>query len=337
MNTSLASTTADVDISEQLLAAEMPEVMERLLLDRTTGHNIIWATAGYEHRGKGYAWGDEITVDTLTRGDGLVVVPRCRKAVTEQARRVKDRAEVFTPSWVCNRQNNIIDEAWFGRRDVFNREFPDHTWLTTSSPVAMPLGRTWRDYIDERRLEMTCGEAPYLASRHDSVTGQPIAVADRIGLLDRKLRVVAEHCATPRSFRRYALRALRSVYGFEWQGDSLLLAREALLFSYIEHYRRAFAAPPHRRSLLAAADIISWNLWQMDGLHSVVPGTCRRSDSHGCQRCPHAAPALAFANDGNENDDNTAESNAASDRCLPCRLRLWGKLRRDDTTTLFRQ
>jgi hypothetical protein len=31
-------------------------------------------------------------------------------------------AEVFTPSWICNAQNNLIDNTWFGRDNVFNKE-----------------------------------------------------------------------------------------------------------------------------------------------------------------------------------------------------------------------
>jgi hypothetical protein len=39
-------------------------------------------------------------------------------------------------------------------------------------------------------MEISCGEAPYLVSRYDTVSGNIISVDDRIGLLDRKLRVV---------------------------------------------------------------------------------------------------------------------------------------------------
>ena len=35
------------------------------------------------------------------------------KAAEEQRKRVEKRAEVFTPSWICNRQNNLVDAAWF--------------------------------------------------------------------------------------------------------------------------------------------------------------------------------------------------------------------------------
>ncbi|MBO7084803.1 hypothetical protein J6W20_02645 [bacterium] len=41
-------------------------------------------------------------------------------------------------------------------------------------------------------MEITCGEAPYLVSRYDVTDGtlkiQPIA--GRVGLLDRKLRII---------------------------------------------------------------------------------------------------------------------------------------------------
>ena len=40
------------------------------------------------------------------------------------------------------------------------------------------------------RLEMTCGEAPYLVSLYDTTSGERIPTRQRIGLLDRKLRVV---------------------------------------------------------------------------------------------------------------------------------------------------
>lgn len=31
--------------------------------------------------------------------------------------------------------------------------------------------KDWRKYVDARRLEISCGEAPYLVSRYDTVTG----------------------------------------------------------------------------------------------------------------------------------------------------------------------
>ena len=51
-------------------------------------------------------------------------------------------------------------------------------------------------YVISKRIEITCGEAPYLVSRYDTVTGKKIDVVDRVGLLDRKLRVINENTET---------------------------------------------------------------------------------------------------------------------------------------------
>ena len=31
--------------------------------------------------------------------------------------------ECNTPSWICNKQNNLVDNAWFGSENIFNRVF----------------------------------------------------------------------------------------------------------------------------------------------------------------------------------------------------------------------
>lgn len=161
-------------------------------------------------------------------------------------------AEVFTPSWICNKQNNLVDNAWFGRECVFNTEVdnPDgfHTWIVNAEPVVFPEGKTWRDYVNENRLEITCGEAPYLVSRYDTVTGEPIPVERRIGLLDRKLRIVGENTETATDWLKAAQAAYMSTYGYEWQGDNLILAREALLYTFIDYYHAKFGKDPSLKS-----------------------------------------------------------------------------------------
>ena len=188
-------------------------------------------------------------------------------------------AEVFTPSWVCNAQNNLIDEAWFGRKDVFNTEYTSedgtHGWGTNPDRITFPEGKTWKDYVRDTRLEITCGEAPYIASRYDTTTGAVIPIGERIGLLDRKLRVVSENTDTSGEWLEAAQEAYKSTYAYEWQGDSLLIARESLLYSFIEYYRAKFGKNPLLKSVNYIAYIISWNVWQMDGLKGVVPGSCK--------------------------------------------------------------
>lgn len=278
------------DISETWLHTKYPEAFAQLLLDHTTGKNIIWATDSYNERGEGYNFYDEITAPLITGEQDRVIRPRAIKSLEEQQQRVKDKAEVFTPSWICNAQNNLIDEAWFGYPNAFNEELTDergnHTWIPTEEKIKFPdtPGRSWRDYVKDMRLEITCGEAPYLVSRYDAVTGEAFVHPEnpseannlnmRIGLLDRKLRVVSENTETSADWLQEAKKALECTYGYEWQGDSLLLAREAMFVTVLEYYHAKFGKDVPSQSINGIAYIISWNLWQMDGLKYVIPGSC---------------------------------------------------------------
>lgn len=269
-----------IDIREDDIRQRSPELLATLLKDHTMSRekrrdwNIFWATADYEHLGDGFRYGDQILPENITGEYGSVVQPRVCKSREAQQLRVRDKAEVFTPSWICNAQNNLIDQAWFGCEGVFNTENADHSWTINPDPVTFPEGKTWRDYVRNTCLEITCGEAPYLASRYDTVSGEFIPIDRRIGMLDRKLRVVSENCHTTAEWLDATKEAYKSTYGFEWQGDSLLIARESLLYTFIEYFRAKFGKDPQDKSINHMAYIISWNLWQMDGLKGVVPGTC---------------------------------------------------------------
>ena len=157
---------------------------------------------------------------------------------------------------------------------MFNTE-NGQTWITSVEKITFPEGRIWQDYVKANRMEISCGEAPYLASRYDTVTGKWIEVRDRIGILDRKIRIVSENTETEQDWMKWVIKAFQSVYGFEWQGDSLLIARENLLFSFIDYYTDRFTVPPVKEYLVKIAKILSWNLWQMDGLKYVIPNSCK--------------------------------------------------------------
>lgn len=270
-----------IDISEDEIFETMPEVLATLLRDHTLSgtspedfKHIKWATNDYESLGNGFGYEDEIQVENITGIHGNVIQPNICKDKETQRNRIKDKAEVFTPSWVCNAQNNLVDRAWFDGKDVFNTENADHTWNTTHSPIQFPKpNHRWRDYVNAPRMEVACGEAPYITSRYDTTTGDFIPTLQRIGILDRKLRVVTENCRTTKDWIYWAKAALHSTYGFEWQGDSLLLAREALLFTTIEWFYSAFGKMPMKQTINHWAYIISWNIWQMDGLSLCIPGT----------------------------------------------------------------
>ena len=223
------------DIKENVIYNEDPKLLELLLIDRTKTtnedvHNIMWATDNYAPMGQGYQEWDEINIERITGENGMLLRPRVNKSKAEQEYRSRDKAEVFTPAWICNKQNDLIDAAWFSGTSPFNIENDDNTWesATGKIPFPTPDGKTWQDYVKDTRLEMACGEAPYLVSRYGVVSGMDIPIKERIGVLDRKLRVVSENVDNVREWIKWATIAYQNTYGFEWQGDNLLLAREAV-------------------------------------------------------------------------------------------------------------
>lgn len=266
-----------IDIKENKIYKLDNRLLEVLLLDRTTKKNLIWATDNYESRGYGYQAKDQINIFSIIKRNGSIIKPRVEKSKKEQSERVKSKAEVFTPSWICNAQNNLIDNEWFGREGVFNTEI-EKGWQANYDRITFPEGKTWQDYIKENRLEITCGEAPYLCSRYDTVSGDIILLKDRIGLLDRKLRVLSENVDSEPEWFEWAKNAYKSIYGYDWQGDNVLLARENLLRTFIDYYVDKFELFPIIERLLEIAEIISWNIWQMDGLKYVVPNSCKVMD-----------------------------------------------------------
>ena len=143
-----------VDIKENDIFELSPELLNTLLKDHTLSTddcqvNIFWATDNYEELGEGYAYRDEITPAAITGNEkGRIIMPRVLKDKQTQIDRTKDKAEVFTPSWVCNAPNNLIDDAWFGpdHKNAFNEESIEdgqHVWTPTER-VIFPEGERIR-------------------------------------------------------------------------------------------------------------------------------------------------------------------------------------------------
>ena len=235
-----------------------------LLQDKTTKKNIIFATDAYESIG--YSATSEILPERIVN---MELLPRVEKELIHQQERTRAKAEVFTPSWVCNKMNNHCDEEWFNRPDVFNKESGE-SWITNPEPI--DFGEmSWKEYVDSRRIEITCGEAPYLVSRYDTTTGTVIPITDRIGILDRKLRIVNENASDDKEWLKWTERAFQSVYGYEFQGDNLLIARINLLNTYNDYYKERIGTEPSEKDVRKIANIIAWNIWQMDGLTGTIP------------------------------------------------------------------
>ena len=143
-----------IDIQEDILKIHRLGLLDKLLADKTTGKNIIWAGDAYRSLGAGYEPGGEITPKLITGPNSGVIRARAGKAAEQRSERTRRHAEVFTPLWICRKMNDYADEVWFGSGDVFFREG------APTPAVVFPHGKDWKEYVDSRRLELTCGEAP---------------------------------------------------------------------------------------------------------------------------------------------------------------------------------
>ncbi|MFJ1815372.1 restriction endonuclease [Staphylococcus saprophyticus] len=244
-------TNFDEKISENLIHHTMTKVLDILLIDRTTStkkktKNIIWGNDNYIHFGADkYSALSQIKSELLTGYMKDLILPRSMKNKQLQKNRTQKNGEVFTPTWIVKKQNDLIDQ-----------EYKNDTLL---------------NYIQRIWLEVTAGEAPYMVTRYDMETGYPIDLHERVGFLDRKLQRINMSINDKIEWHNLVLIAYKSSYGFEWNGDSLLLARENLIYSYQEYYIDKWKTLPSIDNLKEIANIISYNVFQMDGLTCTIP------------------------------------------------------------------
>ncbi|MGO5363684.1 MULTISPECIES: Eco57I restriction-modification methylase domain-containing protein [unclassified Bifidobacterium] len=254
------------DIQSDVMRADKRRVLGLLLQDKTSKRNILWGTDMYAERGTAYAHDSKITPELITGVHAGLIRSRAQKHQEQQSERTRTHAEVFTPMWVCAMMIDALDDDWFGAQHVFTDESGERT-----QRVEFPEGKTWQDYVRSTRLEITCGEAPFLVNRYDAATGEPVPVEKRIGILDRKLRVVDENAVDEDEWVHWVLLAFRSTFGYEFQGDNLLIARLNLLATFEEYLDHRWHREATDRELRKIANIIVWNVWQMDGLTYRIP------------------------------------------------------------------
>lgn len=214
-------------------------IMETLLKDHTTGKNIIWVNKDYS-----YPETSEMNLSQIK--NAKTILPRAHKPKDCQKDRTKKTAEVFTPLEIVKKMNDQVDEKFDGS-DM--------------------------EYIQRRVLEVTCGEAPFLVNRYDPITGHYIHTGSREGLLDRKLKIVNKNAKNVGNWTKLATIALKSTYGYELQGDNLLIARVNILNTMADYFEGKFpyGAPVTEKMMLKFADIISRNIIQMDGVCMTIP------------------------------------------------------------------
>lgn len=235
----------NIDIDENTILRNSPEILKILLRDRTTGKNIIWATKTYELLGKEFEAREPIKLKLITGNNSSLIRPRIEKLKYEQKERTKGKAEVFTPIWIVEKQNNIIDQEF---KDLDLKEYVSKVWL-----------------------EIACGEAPYMVTRYNSVTGEFLPIQERVGFIDKKLKRISKEIEEEQEWFEYAKIAYQTSFGYEFQGDSLLIARENLLYTFFDYYIAKFSIKPDIQFQKEIARIISYNVFQMDGLNYTIP------------------------------------------------------------------
>ncbi len=244
------------DVLEDDIRANMPRILDILLLDRTKSkigepQNIIWANDNYKNLDAAlYAATAAIKPELITGKHGTLIMPRALKSREVQKKRTKTQAEVFTPTWVVKKQNDTVD-AEYQADDL-------------------------ETYTRRKWLEITCGEAPYMATRYDMGSGELVPLHERVGFVDRKLARINREVDSQAEWHRLAVCAYKASYGFEWNGDSLLLARENLLYTYQDYFVAKWGGAPAYGLFEEIAEIISYNLFQMDGLTYTIPLSGKR-------------------------------------------------------------
>lgn len=254
-----------VNIQDDMIELQKLGLLDKLLVDKTTKRHILWGTNAYRERGERYANDCEIFVTLVLFNNLGVIKTRARKAFEQQVGRTKLHGEVATPLWVCNKMIDAIDCEWFGIEHL-----PKDVWQHIDT-LFQQTKKSWKKYVDNKRLEIACGEAPYLIQRYDGTNGMMISVEERTGILDRKLHVVSAYATTQEEWIHWAIRAVEATFGYEYQGDNLLIARVNVIKTFIEFYTYKWNEIPHIKLLNQLITKITWNLWQMDGLTGAIP------------------------------------------------------------------
>jgi len=165
----------------------------------------------------------------------------------------KKRAAIYTPPFLVRRMNLFLE--YENKEKLYNGTL----------------------------IEAACGEAPFIVQRYNMITGEKIAIEDREGILDIKIKYGIQNIAfgwawgtAPYSnWYPDVKRMFQTVFGFDKHLPSLIIARMNLLLSFIEYSREYYAKRryfkthelPPEEHIKEIAEIICWNFWCMDFLN----------------------------------------------------------------------
>lgn len=192
---------------------------------------------------KNIIWANEKGNTEITKDDIKHIKPRAFKHEEEKLNRTRKKAEVFTPTFILKEQIDLVDNTSLSLKEYANRKW----------------------------LEIACGEAPYMVNRYDAESGKDIELEERIGFIDRKFKKTNMEVDKINIWSKIVEDIYKTSFGFEWNGDSLFIARVNLLYTFIENYLYKWDKLPALKDVETIADIISYNIFQMDGLTYTIP------------------------------------------------------------------
>lgn len=273
--------------------------------------NIIWANENYKELGfESYGPESSIEPEMVTGHREHLIRPRALKSSAMQKERTKTKAEVFTPLWIVKLQNDEVDKAFreddlktYIKRTWLEITCGEGPYMATRYDmetgaiidldkregfVDRKLRRIHEAFKDRKAQLDHCQHvdeldtiARHFTAKHGSSDKSSKSSKQKSNAAEMS---PANHTSAQVEFTAESIRhmlreewqalveeAYKASYGFEWNGDSLLLARENLLYTYLDYYEALWQEEPPYEYLKEIATIISYNVFQMDGLTYTLP------------------------------------------------------------------
>ena len=99
-----------INIQDDILRLNAMGLLTRLLQDKATKGNILWATNAYSKLGEGYEPGNEIRPERITGENSDLIKTRARRAMEQRTERTRQHEEVFTPRWDASRLKDYSEK-----------------------------------------------------------------------------------------------------------------------------------------------------------------------------------------------------------------------------------
>ena len=168
------------------------------------------------------------------------VSPHYLRTQSDRKQRAQKQAEVVTPLKLVKMMvDNLVKES----PEIVN---------------------SWQALAKSTVLEPACGETPFITTRYDIETGDIIPLNKRVGFLDRKFAEIDKAVNNEKDWLKWAFEAVNSVWGFDADGGSVLIARTNIVNTFADHLQEKWNRTPTRKELKWLATITQHNYFQDD-------------------------------------------------------------------------